>query len=78
MKMAVFWVVAPCSVAEVTDVSDGLSASIIRAIIEAANTSETPVNVYQTARRNNPEDIHLQINPRLSKIAWCSNSCHGY
>jgi hypothetical protein len=30
MKMAVFWVVAPCSLVEVTDVSDVLAASIIR------------------------------------------------
>jgi hypothetical protein len=51
-KMAVFWVVVPCSVA----------ASIIRAItlmMEAARTSETLVNFYQTARRYNPEDNHL-------------------
>jgi hypothetical protein len=30
MKMAVFWVVAPCSLVEVTDVSEVLAASIIR------------------------------------------------
>jgi hypothetical protein len=35
MKMAVFWVVAPCSPAEVTDVSEVLAASIIRAMMEA-------------------------------------------
>jgi hypothetical protein len=28
--------------------------------MEAASTSETLVNVYQTTRRNNPEDSHLQ------------------
>jgi hypothetical protein len=38
--------------------------SIIRAIIalmmmEAAGTSETPVNSYQTSRCNIPEDNHL-------------------
>jgi hypothetical protein len=27
----------------------------------AARTSETPVNFYQTTRRNNPEDSHLHI-----------------
>jgi hypothetical protein len=32
MKMAVFWVVAPCSLAEFADVSQVLAASIIRAI----------------------------------------------
>jgi hypothetical protein len=41
-----------------------LAASIIRAIItlmmEAASTSETSVNFYQTTRHNNPEDSHLQ------------------
>jgi hypothetical protein len=39
------------------------AASIIRAIIalmmEAANTSETSVNVYQTTQCNNPEDSYL-------------------
>jgi uncharacterized lipoprotein YmbA len=28
-------------------------------IMEAASTSETSVNLYQTPRRNNPEDSHL-------------------
>jgi hypothetical protein len=31
-KMAVFWVVAPCSLVEVTSVSEVLAASIIRAM----------------------------------------------
>jgi hypothetical protein len=37
---------------------------IIRAIalmMEAARTSETLVNFYQTIRRYNPEDSHLHI-----------------
>jgi hypothetical protein len=38
MKMAVFWVVAPCSL-----------------MMEAASTSETSVNFYQTTRRSIPE-----------------------
>jgi hypothetical protein len=42
-----------------TDVSDVFSVSIIRAMMEAASTSETLVNFYQTTRRNNPEDSHL-------------------
>jgi hypothetical protein len=29
--------------------------------MEAASTSETSVNFYQTARRNNPDDSHLQV-----------------
>jgi hypothetical protein len=28
-------------------------------MMEAASTSETPANFYQTIRRNNPEDSHL-------------------
>jgi hypothetical protein len=52
MKMAVFWVVAPCSLVEVV-------ASIIRAMMEAARTSETLVTFHQTTRRYNLEDSHL-------------------
>jgi hypothetical protein len=33
MKIAVFWNVAPCSLIEMTDVSEVLIASIIRVII---------------------------------------------
>jgi hypothetical protein len=29
-------------------------------MMEAASTSETSVNFYQTTRRNNPEDSYLQ------------------
>jgi hypothetical protein len=29
-------------------------------MMEAASTSETSVNLYQTTRRNNPEDSHFQ------------------
>jgi hypothetical protein len=36
---------------------------IIALMMEAASTSETSVNFYQTTRRNNPEDSHLY--PRL-------------
>jgi hypothetical protein len=42
-----------------------LAASIIKVIItlmmEAASTSETSVNFYQTTWCNNPEDSHLLI-----------------
>jgi hypothetical protein len=47
MKVAVFWVVAPCSLIEVTDVSEALAVSIIRVIallMEIASTSETSVD----------------------------------
>jgi hypothetical protein len=46
--MAVFWVVAPCSL------------TMITLMMEAASTYEMSVNFYQTTRRNNPEDGHLQ------------------
>jgi hypothetical protein len=44
-----------------TDVSEELTAFIIRAIaialmIEELSTSKTSVNFYQTTWRNNPED----------------------
>jgi hypothetical protein len=38
-----------------------LAASIIRAMMEAASTSETLVNLYQATRRYNPEDSHLRF-----------------
>jgi hypothetical protein len=46
--------------------SEVLAATIIRAMsldlmMEAARTSETLVNFYQTTRRNNAEDSHLQF-----------------
>jgi hypothetical protein len=48
--MAVFWV-ALCSLA-------------IILMMEAASTSETSVNFYQTTRRNNPEDSHFHTRRR--------------
>jgi hypothetical protein len=46
MKMAVFWVVAPCSLVE---------------IYQFTRSSEMLVNFYQTAWRYNPEHSHLHI-----------------
>jgi hypothetical protein len=53
-----------------------LAASIIRAM----STSETSVNLYQTTRRNIPEDSHLhtrrrenlksQFHPELYSYLW--------
>jgi hypothetical protein len=37
-----------------------VSEVLIALMMEAANTSETSVNVYQTTRRNIPEDCHLR------------------
>jgi hypothetical protein len=36
---------------------------LIALMMEAVSTSETSVNFYQTTRRNNPEDSHLQQIP---------------
>jgi hypothetical protein len=63
MKSTVFWDVAPCSLVEVTEISEVLTASINREIavmMEAVSTSETSVNFYQSTRPNTPEDSHLQ------------------
>jgi hypothetical protein len=58
MKMAVFWVVAPCSLVEVYRRFRAL-------MMEAAGTSETLVYFYQTIRCYNPEDSHLHINESM-------------
>jgi hypothetical protein len=34
---------------------------IVRAMMEAARTSETLVNFYQTTQRYNPEDSHVHV-----------------
>jgi hypothetical protein len=63
--MAVFWVVAPCSLVEVYQRFRGPSClhhqgdEFIALMMEAARTSENLVNFYQTTRRYNPEDSHL-------------------
>jgi hypothetical protein len=55
--MAVFWVVAPCSLA-------------IALMMEAARTSETLVNFYHTIRRYNLEDNHLRTHRRENLISY--------
>jgi hypothetical protein len=48
-----------------TNVSEALAASIIIVLMmEAASTSETSVNFFQTTRRYNPEDSHLHTRHR--------------
>jgi hypothetical protein len=47
LKMTAFSDVAPCSLVEVY--------RLIALMMEAASTSETSVNFYQTTRRKNPE-----------------------
>jgi hypothetical protein len=66
MKMAVFWFVGPCSLEEVNRRLRGACClHHQRALMmEAARTSETSVNFYQTTRRNNPEDSYLHTRRR--------------
>jgi hypothetical protein len=37
-------------------------------MMEAVNTYETSVNVYQTTRLNNPEDSHLHYSVFLEQV----------
>jgi hypothetical protein len=46
MRMAVFWVVAPCSLVEVYQRFRG-ACCLIALMMDAVNTSETSVNFYQ-------------------------------
>jgi hypothetical protein len=70
IKMAVFWVVAPCSLVEVYQRFRGpcclhnQGEGIIALMMEAARISETLVNFYQTTRRYNSEDSHLRTHRR--------------
>jgi hypothetical protein len=43
---------------------DSRYTRIIALKMEAASTSETPVNVYHTTRRNNPEHNHFHTRRR--------------
>jgi hypothetical protein len=59
--MSVFWIVAPCSLVEVYRCFRGTCSALM---MEAASTSETFVNFYQTTRRYSPEDCHLHSRRR--------------
>jgi hypothetical protein len=61
--MAVFWVVAPCSLVEVYLRFSG-ACLLIAPMLEVLSTSETTVNFYQSTRHNNPEDNHLHTRSR--------------
>jgi hypothetical protein len=54
---------------------NAFAASVIRAMMVAASTSETSVNAYQTTRRYNPEDSHLHTRRRenLRSYLYFSN-----
>jgi hypothetical protein len=62
LKTAVFWVVAPCSLAV---------SLLIALMMEATRTSETLINLYQTTRRYNP-DSHLRAHRRENLISYIS------
>jgi hypothetical protein len=74
VEIKVFSVVAPCSLVEVSEVHAVSIIKAIRAVIvlmmEAACTSETQVNLYQSTRRNNPEDSHQHIR-RRENLKFC-------
>jgi hypothetical protein len=75
MKMAVFWVVAPCSLVEVYRRFRGACWVLIALMMEAASSSETSVNFYQTTRRYNSEDSHLHCQTTTSSTDIC---CKNY
>jgi hypothetical protein len=64
--MDAFWVVAQFSLAEVYRRFRGVCClhHQVDNMMQAASTSETLVNFYQTTRRNNPEDCHLHTRRR--------------
>jgi hypothetical protein len=61
--MAVFLDAVPCNLVEFYDILGVLAVCIIRVItalmMEAASTSETFVNLYQTTWCNIPEESHF-------------------
>jgi hypothetical protein len=61
-----------------TDVSEVLTAAIVKSalMMEAASTSEMSVNVYQTTRRNIPDDsrLHTRRRENLTSHLWCFSS----
>jgi hypothetical protein len=61
--MAVVWLVALCSLVEIYQRFRG-PCCLIALMMEAARSSETLVNFYQTTWRYNPEDSHLRTNRR--------------
>jgi hypothetical protein len=82
-NMALFWVVAPCSLVDVYQRFRGPCSLhhqseqyVIALIIEAARTSETLVNFYQITHRYNPEDSHLPSFLRHYTVATLQSPAH--
>jgi hypothetical protein len=63
MKMAVFLDVAPCSLVEIDRRFRGAYCLHHQGglVVTAVSLSEMPVNLYQTARRINPNGSHLLL-----------------
>jgi hypothetical protein len=59
LKITVFWVLVQCSMEEIYQSFRGICC-VNSPTMEAASTSETLVNFYQTTWRWNPEDIRLR------------------
>jgi hypothetical protein len=71
-KIAVFWVEAPCSLVEGYQLFRGPCSIPHQGalMMEAARTSETLVNFYQTTRRYNTEDSHLRTHSRENLTSY--------
>jgi hypothetical protein len=59
MMMAVFWNVAPCSLVDIDRRFRG--AYRLNHQGDVVNSSETSVSIYQSVRRNIPQDSNLQV-----------------
>jgi hypothetical protein len=64
MKVAVFWVVEPCSLIEAHQPFRSIFCLLISLMMKADNTTETLVNFHQAARRYDAYGSHLQISRR--------------
>jgi hypothetical protein len=82
MKMAVFWVAAPCS-----NVYQHFRGACCfhhqgdsTVMMETASTCETSVNFYQTTWRNNPKGSHLQKETSMNYDTrpFLSLHCDGF
>jgi hypothetical protein len=65
-KMAVFWVVAPCSLVEVHQRFRGPCCLHHQGDL----SSPTLLNFYHTTRRYNPEDGHVHLDIRTHPTLW--------
>jgi uncharacterized membrane protein AbrB (regulator of aidB expression) len=59
MKTTAFWGIAPCSLADI---------HLIALKMEAADTSDTSVNLYQTTRRSIPKESRLEAASKPAQL----------